>query len=384
MNTTDRPRDLNDDFDVMLRNRLGQLAADTQTSTPGDFDPDAVPMTSLAMPEARRWTLVAAAAIAVVGVGGVLAISDRPAPADLTPATAPGKTALESPSPTAAEEPDDRGLETLLYPGTIGGAATATTIAAPGGRAAGSLISPTGNLFSVNMMENFWGSVPAELEQRTIGTISFAAGTEDGLTAYTALNTCSMIGIGNRSPAFQPWSAEATQLLEATDFAGSNASISVPAGWTSLGAGSLGVIYELHFDASATNQEVTMWQMPDTPIGTLLSQFSRGSALETTIGGTPAWLLQGTDGDPYNYLAWDASGTAAMVGLPHGDEAQLQSIASSLRVGHATDWANALNSQPGAAAADASAQEAESGNTIAGSKTDPANPCGTRPLTISG
>lgn len=40
----------------------------------------------------------------------------------------------------------------------------------------------------------------------------------------------------------------------------------------------------MHFDASAAIQGVTLWQMPDTAIGTLLAQFSRGSALETTMG----------------------------------------------------------------------------------------------------
>lgn len=384
MDTTDRHADLNDDFEVILRSGLDRLAADTQTSTPDEFDPDAVPMTSLTMPEPRRWTLVAAVAIAVVGVGGVLAIADRPGPTDLTPATAPGDTTAESPSPTAVGEADDRGPERLLYPGTTTGATTATTIATPGGRAAGSLISPTGKLFSVNVMENFWGSFPAERELRTIATIAFVAGNEDGVTAYTALNTCTMIGIGDRSPTSQPGSTEAVQLLEATAFAESNVSISVPAGWTSLGAGSLSAMYELHFDASATDQAVTLWQMPDTPIGTLLSQFSRGSAFKTTTNGTTAWLLQGTDGGPYNYLAWDVAGTAAMVGLPHGDEAQLQSVASNHRIGHATDWANALNSQPGATAADEPARKAESGTTIPGSQTDPSNPCGTRTLTISG
>ena len=73
-----------------------------------------------------------------------------------------------------------------------------------------------------------------------------------------------------------------------------------------------------------------------------------------------------------------------MVGISHGNEAQLQSVVSDLRVGHATDWASALNSQPGADSADASAQEAESGTTIPGSQTEPANQCGTRTLTISG
>ena len=358
-----------------LDHAISSAISDLVAAAPEPLDtPSIATITGRPVSRRPRLLLATAASAAIIGGGlAVLAVARRHTSTDLTTATATDNTAAA----------DGRGLDRLLYPAASSGDATAASISAPGGRAAGALISPTGNVYTVNVMENFWGSLPVDLEQRTIGTIDVAVGNQDGTLAYTALNRCTMIGIGNRSPESQPWSAEAFQLLGATTLTQTSASISVPAGWTSLGAGSLGTIYELHFDASSDVQGVVLWQMPGTPVGTLLSQFSPGAAIATTADGATAWLLRGTDGDPYNYLAWDAAGSAAMVGVPHGDEAQFQSVVSSLRAGHAAEWAKVLDSVPGATGADASAQEAESGTTVPGTRTDPSSSCGSRTLTIT-
>jgi hypothetical protein len=97
MNTRDRQEDLDDQFATMLRNGLDRLAAHTPT-TPHAFDPDAVPITTLTTPEARRWTpyLVTAAAATVLVVG-LVTVEGRDDPQ--TPTGSPAAT----PPPNASE-----------------------------------------------------------------------------------------------------------------------------------------------------------------------------------------------------------------------------------------------------------------------------------------
>lgn len=96
MNTRDRQEDLDDQFDTMLRNGLDRLAAHTPTSTPHAFDLDAVPISAINSPEARRWTpyLVTAAAAAILVVG-LVAVDGRNDPQTLTasPAATPSSDA---------------------------------------------------------------------------------------------------------------------------------------------------------------------------------------------------------------------------------------------------------------------------------------------------
>lgn len=70
MNTRDRS-DFADDFELMLREGLDRLAGGTDTATPPAFDPDALPISSLTMPEQRRLApyLVTAAAVTIAVVG---------------------------------------------------------------------------------------------------------------------------------------------------------------------------------------------------------------------------------------------------------------------------------------------------------------------------
>jgi hypothetical protein len=98
MNTRDRQEDLDDQFDTMLRNGLDRLAAHTPTSTPHTFDPDAVPISAIDSPEARRWTpyLVTAAAATILVVG-LVTVEGRDDPQ--TPTASPAAT----PPPNASE-----------------------------------------------------------------------------------------------------------------------------------------------------------------------------------------------------------------------------------------------------------------------------------------
>ncbi len=108
MNTRDSQEDLDDQFETMLRNGLDRLAAHTPTSTPQGFDPDAVPITSLTTPEARRWTpyLVTAAAATILVVG-LVTVEGRHDPQ--TPTASPPAT-----PPPNASDPVTTALSTLI------------------------------------------------------------------------------------------------------------------------------------------------------------------------------------------------------------------------------------------------------------------------------
>ncbi len=99
MNTRDRQENLDDEFEKMLRNGLDRLAAHTATSTPHAFDPDAVPISTLTTPEARRWTpyLVTAAAATILVVG-LVTLERRDDPQRQTPTASPA-----TPPPNASD-----------------------------------------------------------------------------------------------------------------------------------------------------------------------------------------------------------------------------------------------------------------------------------------
>jgi hypothetical protein len=98
MNTHEHQEDLDGQFDTMLRNGLDRLATHTPTSTPHAFDPDAVPITAINSPDARRWTpyLVTAAAATILVVG-LVTVEGRDDPQ--TPTASPAAT----PPPNAPE-----------------------------------------------------------------------------------------------------------------------------------------------------------------------------------------------------------------------------------------------------------------------------------------
>lgn len=137
MNTTDRPTNRNDDFEVTLRNGLDRLAADTQTSTPGDFDPDALPITSLTMTEPRRWTpyLVTTAAATIAVVGLTTLQRNGATPDERTAATQPVTTSPTAP-PTDVSETAGPNTSAVSSPDAVVPAGTVVCIDAGGGQQA--------------------------------------------------------------------------------------------------------------------------------------------------------------------------------------------------------------------------------------------------------
>lgn len=108
MNTSTATRPDDDTFETRLRVGLDHLAADTPVRPPGEFDPDELSLTVVDTARSRRLApVLAAAAVTVITVGGLVAFAtrdDSAAPAVQPPSPTP--VASQS-SPADAPPADD-------------------------------------------------------------------------------------------------------------------------------------------------------------------------------------------------------------------------------------------------------------------------------------
>ena len=70
--------------------------------------------------------------------------------------------------------------------------------ASPGNRAGAVIISPDGLPFAISVMEDFWGALPADGDEREVNGRTFSAGAEMGSVSYTTLASCVMVAMGRR------------------------------------------------------------------------------------------------------------------------------------------------------------------------------------------
>lgn len=135
MNTSTTTRPDDDMFEARLRAGLDQLAADTPVRSPGQFDPDALPLTTLTTPDVasprRMAPVLAAAAVAAVTVAGLVAVAARGDQSDTTlrPAATAPPVASSLPAPTAAEPMAPDGA---MIPGALPAPLADATISAGG------------------------------------------------------------------------------------------------------------------------------------------------------------------------------------------------------------------------------------------------------------
>lgn len=140
MNTSTATRPDDDTFEVRLRAGLDQLAADTPVRSPGQFDPDALTLTTLTTPDVARphrmAPSLAAAAVAAVTVAGLVVLATRGDQPDapLQPAaTAP--PASQPIAPSSVDQP--MAPDGAMIPGALPAALADATISA------GSRLGPT-------------------------------------------------------------------------------------------------------------------------------------------------------------------------------------------------------------------------------------------------
>ena len=338
---------MNDHLDRTVRTVLADIVATTPALEAHPIR--LVPLKHEA-PARRPVFAIAAAVIAVAAIGaGLFAMSRQNSdakPADSTP-LAPNE------------------LNRLLYPAGMDVTQVYGT-ASQGNRSGTVLVAPDGRPFAVSVMDNFWGSQPADREQRQVGGRTFSAGDEMGSISYTTLSSCLMVAVGERVPQDGTWSADALTALNGLSIDGTDVTVQTPAGWTSMGSGALSASYGVSFttpDGRAANLD----QMLDSPAGALVAQRTLYSLTATAVDGSPAWLYG--DGQ-WMFLAWNRAEGSAVLGLQDGTAEELLALAAQMATQHGSDWSQGLD------------HFAEgSASTVATAAGVPGQ-CGTRTLTV--
>jgi hypothetical protein len=299
---------------------------------------------------AMRLTAAAAAVLVVFAIAqrgtnqADEAPSAQPEPAPSSPSTfAP--VAGEAAPPISVNGNAASSIDDLLYPPSDAIVTEAFMSPAIPGRWAATVVSPEGSAFGALLLENFWGELPVEYKQRTIGDNVFGVGDEDGRAVYVTLRPCLQLGISDDRTGLDAPDTQIDAVLDSVTIIGSDVVLNLPDGWTSLGVGPTNDVYSISFDTSISDQtrRAELRQMPDVNLGTLLHEARLAVIMLVDFDGTNAWIVAGQDpGVDFVYLAWQGDNGAIMLGLQDGSEAELTDLARSLETGHGADWSNAV------------------------------------------
>jgi hypothetical protein len=308
---------MNDHLDRTVRTVLADIVATTPTAEPQPIH--LVPLDHDV--RGRRPVFAIAAALVVVAAiaAGLYVFSRQDG--DGTAATSPSR------------------LDGLLYPAAMSVTQLLFAPAAPDSRLGISVVSPSHHLFTISVMANFWGTLPADYNQRTVNGAVFGAGPTMGTMSYTALTSCAMVTIIDHSPNAAQWSTEATSLVNGTSIEAGGGSLHLPPGWTSLSGDWMANSYSADFTTPSGSKAILFQMEPS--LGALLSQMSLMSATPTTFAGRPAWLLERSD-NSWRFLGWErVEGGAALLGVDGATVEDLKNLASQLSAGHAAEWSHA-------------------------------------------
>lgn len=305
----------------------------------------------------RRYTISAFAL--VIAAVGVITIGSA-ATHDTHPAT-----------PSPARTLEDR----LLFPTKISSGKPEVVVGPDSPEGAHGLVrAPGGALFLISI-EADSGELTPDAEHRQINGRTFVVEPFNGQLAYSSLDNCARVGVEQSDPSAAPWNADATALLTALTIEGRHATVTLPAGWESLGAGTPGSLLQVAFTTNIgnTTHAVVLMQMPDSPVAVLPS-WGAGPITPTTFNGQPAWAVNLERTSPgFTSLIWEDNGTAVSLYGPDVSVDDLKTIASGLQHNKADEWARYLPT----ATIGGPAGTAPAGDTV--NKTD----CGPSQLTIS-
>jgi hypothetical protein len=211
--------------------------------------------------------------------------------------------------------------------------------------AQGLVHTPSGALFHISVMADS-GQLTPNVDRRQINGRTFIVEHINGLLAYSSLDNCARVRVEQSDPSAAAWNADATALLTALTIDGQHATVTLPAGWESLGVGHPGTLLQVGFKTNVgnTTHAVSLMQMPDSPLA-VLPDFGAGPITPTTFNGHAAWAvnLQRNSG-PFTSLIWDDNGTAVSLHGPDVSLDDLKTIASGLQHNKADEWARYLQS----------------------------------------
>jgi hypothetical protein len=195
---------------------------------------------------------------------------------------------------------------------------------------------------SINVFENFWGELPADMEQRTIGGLTWATTVEDTNRGYVSLDTCTMLSM-NAGPDGAAWDANATSLMNSVRFADPIA-IDLPDGWRTIEVGPVGDWYSMSFDAELEGTPaVTLTQTPGSNAGPLLADRAGYPIVEITIDGNPAWQV--ALDDDWTQTIWQNDRGATMLTSKGLNPDGIRQFLTQLSPATASDWETRYSDQ---------------------------------------
>lgn len=210
-------------------------------------------------------------------------------------------------------------------------------VQAPPGRYSALVSSPSGRLFTINVMENFWGGFPANTSTRTINGQAFGASEPH---SYILLTTCSMTVTRASAPATPDKSADAWEpdvlaLLSAESADRGANTVALPTGWAIVTQPSVqATAYEYSVNIGGDHGNASVWAVPGATAAAIFGAYGPPDEIKRIeFDGHPAWFSSvtavGTTGTNY-HLTWEAGGNAYDIVARAGSEAQLVALARTL------------------------------------------------------
>jgi hypothetical protein len=336
-------------------------ASGAHTASDDDNGADILPLQSSSRHRRqprRLMPIAAAAASMLLLAGGAWAIRSRH---DFPSPTQPGA------APTAAQP--------LLFP--PGTTPTGTVIFAPPGRHSAVVTSPSSAPYTIDVMENSFGSLPAGAATRTLNGVTFGVvsdSTAFDAGTYEALDQCSMTFI-RAKPDTDAWNPEALALLGAQTMDNGVVTVNLPAEWTiAVPSGAQVSAYDYTVAHGVAGGQTTIISAPSATAATIFGLYGRpGHINRADFDGHRAWFstYPGSNTPANNHLTWEAAGNTYDITARGATQAELITYARTLVPGSVADF-EAHNP-------DAKGSTGTVGSTVPG----PAGGCPTRELNVN-
>ena len=203
-------------------------------------------------------------------------------------------------------------------------------------RSRGLVSAPDGSTLSVNLFENFWGELPAEMEQRDLSGSTWATTLEDTNRGYVTLDACMMLSL-NAGPNGTAWDANAVALMNSVNFA-DTISIDLPEGWQLIELDTVGDWYSMSFDPEIAGiPGVTLTQMPESNAGPLLADLAGRPITAITINGKPAWQVPLPE-DGWTQTIWQTDTGSMMLTAKDLSPEGITQFLTQLAPADPSDW----------------------------------------------
>ncbi len=248
-------------------------------------------------------------------------------------------------APTAAQP-------LLVPPGTTPKGASIFT---PEGRHTAVVTSPTGAPYTIGLMENFWGTMPAGTVTRTIDNRSFglligdASASDMANNVYGTLDQCSMT-ITKGPGTADPWTDETVALLGAEKSDNGVITVDLPAGWTiAVPSGSQANGYDYAVSNGVAGGQTTILSTPSATAATVFALYgSPGQIERVDFDGHIAWYsTYPASNDGTNaHLTWEAAGNAYDITARDATKDQLIAFAHTLVPMSIADFESTNPDQP--------------------------------------